>query len=296
MPAGDVAASANFVQNYYVYFVNWNGVTLQWGDLPAGATPSYTGATPVCEQNEMYSFTFAGWDKEIAPVYDDTVYTATYALTPRIYNVSFIGADGVVLQSDTLEYGATPSYTGETPIKATDDKYVYTFAGWDKPISNVTGEATYTAAFSTVPVLHTGLNKITLESYVAQVCPFTPEESGYYRFYTSGDEVHESFGITDGAGDAVECVSGGFDPWRNYHFEYVVQLEAGETYYLTFNSYSRAGTITLSVRKVDMYTVHCDQNTPHGTVMDSEEPTFLCSTERKSIRTQRPTMATGWSR
>ena len=278
MPAHDVTANAVFVSYYCVLFENWNGEVLAWKDLYTGQTPSYTGETPVCEANEMYSFTFAGWDREIVPVSGDQryiSYIAMFIATPRSYEIKFVGADDTLLQSDTLEYGITPAYRGEAPTKATDDKYVYTFAGWDKTIAAVTGEATYTATFSTVPVIHVGLNRITLGSYVTQVCPFTPEESGYYRFYTSGDEVDESFAITDGAGDSAEFVSGGYNPERNYHFEFVAYLEAGETYDLALESYSREGTITLSVRKVDMYTVHFDQNIPHGTVWDPEEPTFM---------------------
>ena len=280
MPAGDVTASANFVRNFYVYFVNWNGVTLQWGDLPLGATPEYTGETPVREQNEMYSFTFAGWDKQIGQINEDTVYTATYTWTPRTYEINFVGANDAVLQSDTLAYGETPEYTGATPTKETDDDYVYTFAGWDKQISAVTGDTTYTATFSTVPVLHDGITFLTLESYAAQNNPFTPEESGYYRFLSAGDEMREQVSLTDEAGDAVNLAASGYYPERDYHFEFVAWLEAGETYTLTTNSYSRAGMLAVTVSKVDMYTVHCE-NAPHGTVGDLDEPTFMAYNGQK---------------
>ena len=39
-------------------------------------------------------------------------------------------------------------YTGETPAKASDAQYDYTFAGWNTEIVAVTGEATYTATYS----------------------------------------------------------------------------------------------------------------------------------------------------
>ena len=284
MPAGEVTASALFVSNYFVSFENWNGEILQWNDLTTGQTPVYTGETPVCEANEMYSFTFAGWDREITAVSGDEhyiSYTATYTATPQSYEIQFIGADDTVLQSATLAYGETPEYPGAEPTKATDEHYVYTFAGWDREIAAVTGKTTYTATFSTVPVLHVGINFLALESYVPQNTPFTPEESGYSRFFSVGDAIRESYSFTDAAGERVDVVFGGYFSDRDDHYEFVALLEAGETYTLTTSSYSRAGTLAVNVSKVDMYTVHYDQNIPHGTVDEFEEQSFLAYTGQK---------------
>ena len=278
MPAGEVSASAVFVADYCVCFVNRNGEVLQWSDLTTGQTPTYTGETPACEPDRLYTYAFAGWDREITPVGGDEhyiSYTATYTATPRTYEIRFVGADDAVLQSDTLTYGVLPEYTGETPTKATDENYVYTFAGWDKVISAVTYSATYTATFSTVPVLHVGINVIKLESYVQQDNPFTPGESGYYRFFSTGDAVREYFTITDGAGNWADVVSAGYYSDRDDHFEFVAWLEEGETYTLTLNSYALAGMIAVTVSKVDMYTVHYDQEVLHGTVDEYEEFSFL---------------------
>lgn len=44
----------------------------------------------------------------------------------------------------------TPSYKGATPTKARTDEYSYTFTGWDKTISSVTQDVTYTAQFSSI--------------------------------------------------------------------------------------------------------------------------------------------------
>ncbi len=64
------------------------------------------------------------------------------------YTIKFVNDDGTVLQSSSVQYNATPSYTGATPTKAQTAQYTYTFKGWDKTIAKVTGAATYTATYT----------------------------------------------------------------------------------------------------------------------------------------------------
>ncbi|MBR4483030.1 MAG: hypothetical protein IKS58_03530, partial [Paludibacteraceae bacterium] len=61
--------------------------------------------------------------------------------------IKFVDASGKELQSDELKYGQMPVYRGQTPTKADDVQYTYTFANWDSEIKAVTDSKTYKAQF-----------------------------------------------------------------------------------------------------------------------------------------------------
>ena len=62
--------------------------------------------------------------------------------------VTFNDWDGTQLQSGQVAFGQTPTYNGETPTRASDEDYDYTFAGWSPSITAVTAAATYTATYT----------------------------------------------------------------------------------------------------------------------------------------------------
>ena len=62
------------------------------------------------------------------------------------YTVKWMNGDEV-LAEETYSFGETPTYKGETPTKADDDTYTYTFSAWDPAINAVSEDATYTAVF-----------------------------------------------------------------------------------------------------------------------------------------------------
>ena len=67
------------------------------------------------------------------------------------YTITFNNYDGTPLQSSAVKKGATPAYSGETPTKAEDASYTYSFTGWSPAITAVSATATYTAQFSSTP-------------------------------------------------------------------------------------------------------------------------------------------------
>ena len=148
---GDVIYTATYtetVNKYTIKFVNEDGTVLQSSEVAYGEKPAYTGVTPTKASAAQYSYTFAGWTPEIVAVTGEATYTASYTETVNKYTIKFVNEDGTVLQSSEVAYGETPTYTGVTPTKAATAQYTYTFAGWTPEVAKVTGDATYTAQYS----------------------------------------------------------------------------------------------------------------------------------------------------
>ena len=147
--SGDAAYYARYTYVTRKYTVNFkNGdETLQSTEVEYGATPEYKGETPTRQATAQFTYTFKGWDKEIAEVTGDVTYTATFDKKVNKYAVTFKNGEEV-LQSTEVEYGTTPEYKGETPTRQATAQFTYTFKGWDKEIAAVTGDVTYAATFN----------------------------------------------------------------------------------------------------------------------------------------------------
>ena len=147
--SGDAAYYARYTyvtRKYTVTFKNGDE-TLQSAEVEYGTTPEYKGETPTKQATAQFTYTFKGWDKEIAAVTGDVTYTATFDKKVNKYTVTFKNGEEV-LQSTEVEYGATPEYKGETPTMQATAQFTYTFKGWDKEIAAVTGDVTYAATFN----------------------------------------------------------------------------------------------------------------------------------------------------
>ena len=62
------------------------------------------------------------------------------------YTVRFVDHDGTLISEEIYHYGSRV-YVPEDPIRADDDKYTYTFKGWDKAVAKATEDVTYTATY-----------------------------------------------------------------------------------------------------------------------------------------------------
>ena len=136
------------LNKYTIKFVDEDGTTLQESEVEYGTKPAYTADEPTKAADAQYTYTFAGWDKEISEVTGETTYTATYNKTLNKHVVIFADEDGTVLQESEAEYGTMPEYKGEEPAKAKTAENSFAFAGWDKTVAEVTGDATYKATYS----------------------------------------------------------------------------------------------------------------------------------------------------
>ena len=120
-----------------------------------------THAEPAKASTIDTDFTFDGWVEiggdgtviataALPAASGDVSYKAHFASSVRKYTVTFANWDGTVISATAYDYGtaagsiAVPS----DPTRAADAEYTYTFAGWNSEVTQVSGDATYTATYT----------------------------------------------------------------------------------------------------------------------------------------------------
>ncbi len=150
---GNAVYTAAYDETYIEYtivFKNYDGMILSSKTYHYGEIVEEP-STPQKDGDNTYTYVFNGWDKDIVVVNGNAEYIAQFDSVYIEYTVIFKNYDGTVLSSNKYHYGdkvVAPS----TPIKETDNQYTYTFAGWDKEITDCVGNETYTATYSSAEV------------------------------------------------------------------------------------------------------------------------------------------------
>ncbi len=141
-----VACFTEQLRSYEINFVV-DGVTYS-SVVEYGSIPHFTGEVQKVS-DVQYSYSFIGWDKDLAPVEGDATYTARFAETLRKYPVTFV-VDGSEVTAE-FDYGTIPAYPYGTPTRPDDNRYRYVFAGWSGELAPVDGTAVrYQAKFDAV--------------------------------------------------------------------------------------------------------------------------------------------------
>ena len=213
---GPAVYQANYVQKdrmYKVTFVDDDGTTV----IKEAEYKYGTAAADVVKPDDPekaataeYTYTFAGWDKDIADVTADVVYTATYTAVKNKYSVVFVDEDGttVLKAAAEYEYGtkAADIEKPADPTKAATDKFTYEFTGWSPELADVTADATYKAVYkeNKTAVYHkisydlnggtldgkTGVITVEAEEGSVITIPDAPTREGYNFLYWKGSEYH----------------------------------------------------------------------------------------------------------
>lgn len=136
-------------------FKDWDGTVLKEGKVAEWTKPT-APADPTREATAQYTYTFAGWNPEVAKITKKTTYTATYTSTVNNYTVT-IAVDPVAWwsvssNSVTVPYGTAISAEDnvltiwENTITATAESG-YAFSSWGTLPATVTGNLEITATF-----------------------------------------------------------------------------------------------------------------------------------------------------
>ncbi len=136
-----------------IFTITWknvDGSVLKVDKVLAGATPEYKGDTPTKERDAENTYTFSGWSPNVVASTENTTYTAVFTSTTNKYKITWKNADGSVIKSEEVLYGTTPTYSGDEPVKASDDAHSYKFNGWSPDITPVNKDTEYIATFNAI--------------------------------------------------------------------------------------------------------------------------------------------------
>lgn len=144
---GDMTLTALYsgtLREYTVTFLREDGSFYQSAKVTYGTSGESACTPPIKSPTERYVYVFDGWSSDLSEVTGDITVQATYREEPRTYTVSFVDADGTPVSTQLYAYESMPSFP-EMP--AYREGYGY-FAGWDKTVSAVKGDARYTAVYT----------------------------------------------------------------------------------------------------------------------------------------------------
>lgn len=141
----------------YLKYYNYDGSELLHTDTIYNSGNGSWAEQPARTATAQYSYSFVGWSTSmnsttatsgatISVSADRNVYAA-YSQTVRSYTVYFYNGS-TLLQSKTVNYGASASYTGSTPVYNGSDPGEWTFTGWSPSPSNITGNTSCYAQYA----------------------------------------------------------------------------------------------------------------------------------------------------
>ena len=191
---GDMFYVASFgatKKQYSIAFVDVDDETvLKAATLYDYGTPFDEIDAPTVSDNGGWRF--AGWTPNPATVTEDVTYRATYT---QKFIITWKDDDGSVLRYDYHDAGETPDY-GEDPTKPATAQYSYDFTGWTPAVTDVTGDAVYTATYS-----------VAVNAYEVAFMDDQGEEIIATSSYPYGTQI-QTIAPNLSAGDAVWSTAG----------------------------------------------------------------------------------------
>lgn len=222
-------ASFETVTSYECKFVNYDGTLLYSMTVASNGAASYKGESPfrdfkIGEKNKdgttnVVSYSFKGWDKDLARITAPTTFTATYVEdeTYSGYRVEFKNKDGSEIYHTYTKKGwnAVCSYERIKNLISSsysyDSENVTMFAGWNQSTSDVRSDLVLTANIATI----------------------SRKQNGEYpqTEVTDNDLISKLDSITET--DAQGYVSYGGEKYQKYQDDYWLKVEPIQWRYLS---------------------------------------------------------------
>ena len=192
-------------RTYTITFEPENGGDAEVLHVAYGTMPQPTTPAPI-DADVQYSYVFNSWYPTLTTVTEDATYYAQYTQTLNRYQVTFKDWDGTTLQSESLNYGVTPSCES-TPSKPMDveHKKSYTFIGWKNTNNEVFGPNTALPSVTGVETYTAQYNEL---SFVASVTTSSSVTSYFDSWSSALSAAHNSKGSTIKLYDNVTLGSG----------------------------------------------------------------------------------------
>ncbi len=215
----DITYTAIFDESYAIYQVRWlnyDRTVLDVEYYEYGSIATYKHENPTRPSTAQYSYTFIGWGLGSKVVDGNKEFIAEYSETLNQYTITWANWNGSTLQTETYDYGSTPSYKGETPTKPNGNGYKYTFSGWSPTITTVTKDAAYTATFTSTYISDinygTEQEPLTISQLLTEVAKLELTNKSYSPQYffvkatlkgtiTGNADGGHKFKLTDGEKD-----------------------------------------------------------------------------------------------
>lgn len=107
---------------------------------------------PQREKDEVFSYSFKGWDKEFDKCTSNVEIKALYIPTYIDYEIVFEDFDGTIIDRKKYHYGDI-IHDIEHPTRKDDDAGSYVFLRWNKKLGQCSGDETFKAVYRCKPLM-----------------------------------------------------------------------------------------------------------------------------------------------
>ncbi len=185
-----------------------NGVPVTFSEFTstAPATTPNEGENPGEGGNDSWtSLTEHYTTNENGSVVIDYIFVGKKDEAPApMYEVTFKDPNGQVLSTALVAEGGTAKYSGSTPTKAYDEGNHYNFSGWDKALTNITGNTTFTAQFTAEAHSYSYASANAQSHKLTCACGYSKGEDHGYSYAVTKKPTASTTGVLTGT-----CVCSG---------------------------------------------------------------------------------------